>query len=333
MFLSIIIPVYNLEKYIAECLESCLNQDFVDYEIICVNDGSKDNSGEILDRYSRKYPERIRVFHQENAGVSCARNFGINMAQGKWIWCVDGDDVIGPNCINVFADNIKEDDEFVMFDLDKGTNVNLSPITNDIIKCQKIEYSDVFVKAPTNSYGGGAYAHWFRRENLQKNNLRFDERMRYSEDVKLIFEYKLLSKNGGRLFDNVVYYYREQPDSAMHNVNYEEQIKCMRILTELYQKALSENPEQRTQILKRRIMAMQVIQFDLLYKIKNYNRAKEQIQEWEDKGLYPYKMPKLPRIKRKKQKRKLKVRFADFLYSTFQYKRMYLFLCKIFSKL
>ncbi len=94
MELSIIIPVYNLENYIEDCLKSCLNQDIEDYEIICVDDGSKDNSPVILDRYAREYPGRIKVFHKENGGVSSARNYGLERAQGDWIWFVDGDDLI-----------------------------------------------------------------------------------------------------------------------------------------------------------------------------------------------------------------------------------------------
>ncbi len=98
--LSIIIPVYNAEKYLAECLDSCLNQDIPaeDYEIICVNDGSTDGSAEILERYAREH-SNVRFITQPNGGVSVARNTGIDAARGEYIWFVDADDLIQRNCL------------------------------------------------------------------------------------------------------------------------------------------------------------------------------------------------------------------------------------------
>lgn len=88
MEISVIVPVYNVEDYLEECLESLVNQTFKDMEIICVNDGSTDNSGEIL----KKYEDRVTVITQENQGLSGARNSGVRAAQGKYIGFVDSDD-------------------------------------------------------------------------------------------------------------------------------------------------------------------------------------------------------------------------------------------------
>mgnify|MGYP002856090484 CR=1 FL=1 len=93
MEISVIVPVYNVEKYLEECLESLINQTFKDMEIICVNDGSTDSSGEIL----KKYEDRVKVINQENKGLSGARNTGIQIAQGKYIGFVDSDDWIDKN--------------------------------------------------------------------------------------------------------------------------------------------------------------------------------------------------------------------------------------------
>ena len=92
-FFSIIIPVYNVAPYLRECLDSVLAQTFTDWEAICVDDGSTDGSGAILDEYAAK-DNRFRVFHQKNAGVSVARNNGLMLASGEWIWFVDSDDSI-----------------------------------------------------------------------------------------------------------------------------------------------------------------------------------------------------------------------------------------------
>ena len=90
--ISIIIPVYNVEKYIERCLESILNQAFNEYEVIIVNDGSTDNSGKICDKYS-EINKNINVIHKKNGGVSSARNLGIDVAKGEYIARMDDDDI------------------------------------------------------------------------------------------------------------------------------------------------------------------------------------------------------------------------------------------------
>lgn len=96
MNISIIIPVYNAARYLHECLDSVLTQTFTDYEVICVDDGSTDGSGEILEEYAAK-DSRIRVIHQKNAGAWMARNHALKLAQGEWITFVDADDVLNKN--------------------------------------------------------------------------------------------------------------------------------------------------------------------------------------------------------------------------------------------
>ena len=92
--ISVTVPVYNVEKYLERCLKSILNQTFKgDYEIICVDDGSTDNSGKILDKYSNKYPN-LKVIHQENQGLSEARNTAMKYVTGKYTMFVDSDDFI-----------------------------------------------------------------------------------------------------------------------------------------------------------------------------------------------------------------------------------------------
>lgn len=94
---SIIIPVYNVEFYLKECIDSVLLQDFQDYEIICVNDGSTDNSLEILKSFS---DSRIKIINQENQGLSCARNSGLDIALGQYVWFIDSDDKIAENSLS-----------------------------------------------------------------------------------------------------------------------------------------------------------------------------------------------------------------------------------------
>ncbi|AXY25304.1 glycosyl transferase family A [Suicoccus acidiformans] len=107
LLLSIIVPIFNTEHYLAECLDSLLSQGITDYEIICINDGSTDNSLEILEKYSECYPF-IRVFNQCNKGLSVTRNRGINLAKGKYIYFMDSDDVLEENSLIYIIDQMEQ---------------------------------------------------------------------------------------------------------------------------------------------------------------------------------------------------------------------------------
>ena len=101
--ISVIVPVFNVERFLSECLDSILSQTFEDFEVICVNDGSTDSSLHILDGYSKKDP-RIKIVCQENKGLSGARNTGLNLARGKYIYFIDSDDFIYPETLQILYD-------------------------------------------------------------------------------------------------------------------------------------------------------------------------------------------------------------------------------------
>ena len=105
--ISIIVPVYKVEQYLRRCLDSIVNQTFTDWECILVDDGSPDNSGRICDEYAEK-DERFRVFHQENQGVSAARNRGLDNMNGKYCMFVDSDDTITENALTIINDAINK---------------------------------------------------------------------------------------------------------------------------------------------------------------------------------------------------------------------------------
>lgn len=94
--ISVIVPVYNVEKYLRRCIDSILAQTFTDFELLLIDDGSKDNSRDLCDGYAMK-DERVRVFHKKNGGVSSARNLGLDNAKGEWVSFVDADDYLD-NC-------------------------------------------------------------------------------------------------------------------------------------------------------------------------------------------------------------------------------------------
>lgn len=117
--ISILVPVYNVEKYLSRCIESVLLQDFTDYELILVDDGSLDRCGEICDEYAYKYPDKIKVVHKENGGLISARYYGVKEATGNYYIFLDSDDTLSPNSVSILYKNIKSGD----YDIVRGTAV------------------------------------------------------------------------------------------------------------------------------------------------------------------------------------------------------------------
>ena len=114
MKLSIVIPVYNTEKYLEKCLASCVNQEVekADYEIVVVDDGTKDNAMAIALRYQENYPN-IKIFSQENAGLSAARNMGLSHCSGDYVWFVDSDDYIEEGSLSLIFNKIEENPDVI----------------------------------------------------------------------------------------------------------------------------------------------------------------------------------------------------------------------------
>ncbi len=130
-FFSIIIPVFNTSGYLEFCLDSIIKQEFTDWECVLVDDGSSDGSEKICGEYAEK-DSRFKVFHQKNSGVSAARNFGLDKADGEWIWFIDSDDVIHPRSLKILCKNIKRDSklDFVYFDYVTGERIFFEPEKN-----------------------------------------------------------------------------------------------------------------------------------------------------------------------------------------------------------
>ena len=116
--ISVIVPVYNVEKYLHECVDSVLAQTFTDFELILVNDGSQDNSGAICDEYASK-DERIIIIHQNNQGQAAARNAGVAIAKGEWIHFLDSDDLIHPQMLEILYGAVDENTQISACDLYK----------------------------------------------------------------------------------------------------------------------------------------------------------------------------------------------------------------------
>ena len=139
--ISVIVPVYNVEDYLRKCLDSLVNQDFKDYEIIVVNDGSPDNSWDIILEYEEKYSKIIRAFKKENGGLSSARNFGLEKAKGKYVCFIDSDDYVSLDFLSkLYNKAIEEDADIVASDFEMfnekviGIIPGMDIYSDDIIK-------------------------------------------------------------------------------------------------------------------------------------------------------------------------------------------------------
>ena len=208
MFLSVIIPVFNAEKYLSECLDSLLVQDINrdDYEIICVNDGSTDRSLEILREYETKYAN-ILVLDQCNKGICQARNAGFERAQGDYVWFFDSDDFVQDSAFGKLK-NITAQSHCDMLTVGCYTFFEtLSEEEQELKKDNQIK---------ENLFGNDVYVilHLFRTSFLRDNGLGFNYvRLKYSEDTIFVYEAKRKNPKRERASE-VIYYYRRNSNST-----------------------------------------------------------------------------------------------------------------------
>ena len=145
IFVSIIVPVYNVEQYLRECLDSIAQLKAFSWEVILIDDGSTDSSGAICDEYAKREP-KFRVIHQKNAGVSAARNAGLDAAKGEWIWFVDSDDSINPD-FEILNPEVLNDADYVLFDMRKfrdGEELNSLGHQKSTVTCMLLQFLQQF---------------------------------------------------------------------------------------------------------------------------------------------------------------------------------------------
>ena len=178
--ISIIIPVYNSEKYLDECIESVTNQTLKEIEIICVNDGSKDNSIDILKKHQEKDP-RVIIIDKKNAGVSAARNNGINIARGEYIEFLDSDDYIDEETCETAYNMIKnEDADILCFGWKNFTDDESTTFRKDC-KLGKEIFTD-WIEAKKKRASMMCWNKLYKKSILQENQLKFNSDIKIAED-------------------------------------------------------------------------------------------------------------------------------------------------------
>lgn len=245
--LSIIVPVYNVSRYLYGCIESILNQEFQDFELILVDDGSVDDSGKICDEYAGK-DNRIHVIHQKNGGVSSARNTGIENASGKYIAFVDADDTMEPNMYStmvtkaeqsgsdyvicglkiLFANNTED----ILYSLPENVLMNRDSVIKVLL--YSIYSNENIINSPCNKL--------YRLDLIRNNQIRFLKRRR-AEDW--LFNIRYLENSQSALYINEpLYNYVRNNESVMS-----------RVLPEQYE-IWKENAQIRKEIAERYQMAV-----------------------------------------------------------------------------
>ena len=219
--ISIIVPVYNAEQYLHRCIDSILTQSYTDFELLLVNDGSKDASGAICDEYATQ-DTRVRVFHKENGGVSSARNIGLDNAQGEYITFCDADDYVGEDWLAAYSEAIANNVDLAIqgyyaIDGDNTVEKLLQPHSGKSIEAKRQLVVDLFAQEVY-------YYLWvklFRRDLLEAHHIRFDKQSVLGEDTQFISKY-LEYAVSFKCIDSLGYYYILPSQKKIYgaNVNY-----------------------------------------------------------------------------------------------------------------
>ncbi|MCH5327991.1 MAG: glycosyltransferase [Coprobacter sp.] len=283
--LSIIIPVYNVEKYVGRCLDSCLTQGLSsdDYEIIVVNDGSPDNAVAVVEKY-RRHHSHIRLVNRVNGGLSAARNTGLDEAEGEYVWFVDSDDRIEEHCAGMLVEQARKDRlDVLCFNL-------------------KIEYpdgmtKDFYVHCDSNRtiYSGQDFissvsmppAAWialYRRDFLISNNLRFYEGILH-EDQEFTPRTYCLAERIAYVDCPLYYYYQREGGIMKSNRNTQRCRDLLAVADSLYAFTV----EHLEKLTPGYISMMQRIYFCVTQSLAYYTKEAMPLSEYRRKPYFPMK--------------------------------------------
>ena len=242
--ISIVIPIYNAEKYLEQCLNSIKNQTYKNFEVIMVNDGSKDESETICKRFL-EYDARFRYFTKENGGVSSARNLGLDNVKGDFITFIDSDDWIAENHLELLINSIKKTNSDIVVSCYKEFDNNIDTYytivytkqEKNLLNFEKMNRDDFLTIFPKlmsiNVCFNNAVAKLFRKELV--NNLRFDTSIKYGEDLDFYFSL-YLNVESISYVDELTYVYRIHGDSTTSNFNQEYAEQELSIFKKMFKK-------------------------------------------------------------------------------------------------
>lgn len=233
---SIIVPIYNAEKHLARCIDSILNQEYTDFELLLVNDGSTDSCGSICDSYAEQ-DSRIRVIHKENTGVSDSRNQAIDQARGTYLQFLDSDDWITPDATKLFVRAAEEHCcDLVIADFYRVVGERLSQkgdIEEDSVMTRE-EFASHMMENPADFYYGVLWNKLYRREIVEKYRLRMDVTISWCEDFMFNLEYIRHGEAFYALHAPIYYYVKTKGSLASQGASITNTVKMKLMVFEYY---------------------------------------------------------------------------------------------------
>jgi len=213
MKLSIIVPVYNIDKYVTQCLDSIVPQLTNEVELIMVNDGSTDNCGMIIEQIAKSNPV-CKIIHKNNGGLGSARNVGLLNAIGEYIWFVDGDDEIDKNAVNTFFENypfMSASDIIFFSTLHRRLDTDVLRLENKLIDLVDVNVYEFFAKMEI--MPATAWCFFYKKSFLQIHSLRFEEGILHEDNEFMLRVYNKVSKVSS--IARTLYIYKAREGSIM----------------------------------------------------------------------------------------------------------------------
>ena len=278
--ISIIVPVYNVENYLERCVESILKQTYTNFELLLINDGSTDQSGELCDQLVSKNGN-IKVFHLKNAGVSNARNVGIQNSTGEWITFVDGDDFITNDYLETLISAVDGDDS-IGFSIGRLHHIKNGQITELPVFSGKEEkwsteqtMRELLTTSKTSFF---PVAKIFRREII--SDFTFNTDYHLAEDALFLTEVLLKTKCTSIFIDKPIYYYDHRQGSATTSVNTHvfDTIEVYKIIvSEVFQIF----PQLKTELVNRECWSYITVYDKIIFTDSTeYQDEKTQLRKW-----------------------------------------------------
>ena len=233
---SIVVPIYNAENYLRRCVDSILNQEYTDFELLLVNDGSTDASGDICEEYGDRDP-RVIVIQKENTGVSDSRNRALDRARGKYLQFLDSDDWITPDATRLFVRAAEEYGcDMVISDFYRVVGERLS--TKGDIEEEGVltreEFAAHMMENPADFYYGVLWNKLYRRDIVEEHKLRMDTDISWCEDFMFNLEYIRYAKVFYALHAPIYYYVKRKGSLASQGINISKTVKMKLNVFEYY---------------------------------------------------------------------------------------------------
>ena len=232
--ISVIVPVYNVEEYLEECLDSIKNQTFTDFEVILVNDGSTDNSQEICEKFCVQ-DTRFQLINQENQGQSIARNIGVAESKGKFIVFIDSDDIVRVDLLDQLMNYMS--DEIDIVECDKTEDIQYLNEKGKDIQIKEFDSNEALYKCFNHAVSWSPVAKLYRREIVEK--IPFLENLIYEDFYTGIVSLKYIHKM--RKINYIGYYYRYHTSSTMNQKYSEKNLDIFKVGKKLLEEFREDN--------------------------------------------------------------------------------------------